>query len=169
MVEVAMATIHLWITNKNNIVSRKKCVGNLLKFFFVIYKEIYFISRIYSMIYCLDLIVRNQTHCPTKIFEQKKIFRIFGTPYICTREKHTWAFNRGGRSGLCLFLEGIASVGSWKAIRGPVNPLLPRFYGGDVVNALRRRPAIGNPLNGGRVYLHGLENQAFAFPFSKIR
>ena len=83
----------------------------------------------------------------TKIFEQRKIF---GTPCICTREKHTWAFNRVGRSGLRLFLEGIASVGSWKAIRGPVNPLLPRFYGGDVVNALRRRPAIGNPLNGGR-------------------
>lgn len=31
---------------------------------------------------------------------------------------------------------GNRRAGPWKAIRGPVNPLLPRFYGRDVVNAL---------------------------------
>lgn len=107
----------------------------------------FYISYIYSTTYiAVDLFVN--------IIERRrflrKISKIFGTPCIYTREKHTWAFNRGGRSGLRLFLEGIASVGSWKAIRAPVNPLLPRFYGGDVVNALRRRPAIGSPPNEGR-------------------
>lgn len=130
-----------------------------IKFFLVIY--ITFISRIYSTTYIAWTCSATLTN-DENFWEKSR--KIFGTPCIYIREKHTWAFNRGGRSGLRLFLEGIASVGSWKAIRAPVNPLLPRFYGGDVVNALRRRPAIGSPPNEGRGRVARFRKPSFCLP-----